>query len=91
MDPVALDQATIDLVHKSSISPHSALSDVEDLSTQGPHEWFSHTFRFNPENGEMDFSGKESKHWELQLKRAEEIGLGTRDYNLIEVEIESKK
>jgi uncharacterized Fe-S center protein len=36
----------------------------------------------------MDFSGKKSKHWELQLKLAEEIGLGTRDYNLIEVKIE---
>jgi len=42
-------------------------------------------------NGEMDFSGKESKHWQLQLKLAEEIGLGVREYNLIEVEIESKK
>ncbi|MFX1348461.1 MAG: DUF362 domain-containing protein [Promethearchaeota archaeon] len=91
LDPVALDQATIDLVHKSSITPHSILSDVEGIPTKGPHEWFSHTPRFDPKNGEMDFSGKESKHWELQLKLAEEIGLGTRDYNLIEVEIDSKK
>ncbi len=91
LDPVALDQATIDLVHKSSISPHSVLSDVDGIPTQGPHEWFSHTPRFNPESGEMDFSGNESKHWELQLKLAEEIGLGTRDYNLIEVVIEKKE
>ncbi|NVM34615.1 MAG: DUF362 domain-containing protein [Candidatus Lokiarchaeota archaeon] len=91
LDPVAVDQATIDLVHKSSISPHSALSDLEGVPTKGPHEWFSHTPRFNSENGEMDFSGKESKHWQLQLKLAEEIGLGKREYNLIEVEIESKK
>ncbi len=91
LDPVALDQATTDLVHKSSISPHSVLSDMDGIPTQGPHEWFSHTPRFNPESGEMDFSGNESKHWELQLKLAEEIGLGTRDYNLIEVVIEKKE
>ena len=91
LDPVALDQATVDLVHKSSISPHSVLSEVHEIPTQGPYEWFSHTPRFDPKSGEMDFSGKKSKHWELQLKLAEEIGLGTRDYNLIEVKIEKDK
>jgi len=90
LDPVALDQATVDLIHKSSISPHSVLSEVQSIPTQGPYEWFSHTPRFDPKSGEMDFSGKKSKHWELQLKLAEEIGLGTRDYNLIEVKIEKK-
>ena len=39
----------------------------------------------------MNPDGKESKHRELQLKLAEEIGLGTRDYNLIEVVIEKKE
>ncbi|MFX1479007.1 MAG: DUF362 domain-containing protein [Promethearchaeota archaeon] len=91
LDPVAVDQATIDLVHKSSIIPHSVLSGVDGIPNQGPFEWFSHTPHFNPENGKMDFSGKESKHWQLQLKLAEEIGLGTRNYKLIEVEIEPKK
>jgi uncharacterized Fe-S center protein len=90
-DPVALDQATVDLIHKSSIIPNSVLYDIETIPKEGPYEWFSHTPRFNPETGEIDFSGKESRHWELQLKLAEEIGLGTRDYNLIEVEIEKKK
>ncbi|MFW9987820.1 MAG: DUF362 domain-containing protein, partial [Candidatus Odinarchaeota archaeon] len=85
LDPVALDQATVDLIHQSSISPHSALSDIKDLPAQGPHDWFSHTPRFDPESGEMDFSGKKSNHWELQLKLAEEIGLGTRNYNLVKV------
>ncbi len=90
LDPVALDQATVDLIHKSSISPHSILSEVKNIPTQGPFEWFSHTPRFNPKSGRMDFNqdGKESKHWEIQLKAAEEIGLGTRNYNLIEVKIE---
>lgn len=91
LDPVALDQATVDLIHKSSISPHSVLAEVKSIPTQGPHEWFSHTPRFDSESGEMDFSGKESKHWELQLNLAEEIGLGSRDYNLIEVKIEKNK
>jgi len=44
-------------------------------------------------NSEFDLNkdGKESKHWELQLKLAEEIGLGTGNYNLIEVKIEKKE
>jgi uncharacterized Fe-S center protein len=90
LDPVALDQATIDLVHKSSISPHSILSEVNNIPNQGPFEWFSHTPRFNPKSGEMDFNldGNVSKHWELQLEFAERIGLGSRHYNLIEITIE---
>ncbi|UCD01696.1 MAG: DUF362 domain-containing protein [Promethearchaeota archaeon] len=87
LDPVALDQATVDLVHKSSINPHSILSEVKNIPSQGPFEWFSYIPRFD--NGEMNLNrdGLESKHWELQLKAAEEIGLGTRKYNLIDVKI----
>jgi len=93
LDPVALDQATVDLIHKSSISPQSVLSDVKNIPTQGPFEWLSYLPRFDPESGEFDLNqdGKESRHWELQLKLAEEIGLGKRNYNLIEVNIEKKK
>jgi len=93
LDPVALDQATVDLIHKSSISPYSILSDVDNIPTQGPFEWLSHTPRFNPESGEMDFNpdGIASKHWELQLELAEQVGLGTRDYNLTEVVIKKKE
>ncbi|MFX1377649.1 MAG: DUF362 domain-containing protein [Promethearchaeota archaeon] len=92
LDPVALDQATIDLIHNSSISPHSVLSDVNNIPTQGPFEWLSHIPRFNPKSGEMDFNldGNSSKHWELQLDLAEKIGLGSREYNLIEVKSEKK-
>ena len=93
LDPVALDQATVDLVHKSSISPHSILSKVKNIPQQGPFEWLSHVPRFDPESGEMDFNrdGIKSKHWELQLKFGEEIGLGTRDYNLIKIKLEEKE
>jgi uncharacterized Fe-S center protein len=92
LDPVALDQATVDLVHNSSITPHSILSDVKNIPSQGPFEWLSHTPRFNPESGEMDYNhdGKESKHWEIQLDLAEKIGLGSREYNLIEIKLEKK-
>ena len=93
LDPVALDQATADLIHKSSICPQSILSDVKNIPKQGPFEWLSYLPRFDQESGEFDLNqdGKESKHWELQLKLAEEIGLGTRNYNLIKVNIEKKK
>ncbi|MFW9818932.1 MAG: DUF362 domain-containing protein [Candidatus Thorarchaeota archaeon] len=93
LDPVALDQATIDLIHQSSTSPHSILSEVKNLPNQGPFQWLSHTPRFNPESGEMDYNqdGKESKHWEIQLKLAEKIGIGSREYNLIEIKQEKKE
>ena len=39
----------------------------------------------------MNPTGKVSKHWEFQLKTAEEVGLGTRNYDLIEVKIDSNK
>jgi uncharacterized Fe-S center protein len=40
---------------------------------------------------DLNPNGIESKHWEIQLKAGEDIGLGSRDYNLVEVNIESKK
>jgi len=91
LDPVALDQASIDLVHKSSIIPNSILSKVENISHEGSNEWFSYIPRFDPESGELDLNeeGKPSRNWEIQLKAAEEIGLGSRSYNLIEEKIDS--
>jgi len=91
LDPVALDQATVDLVHKSSIIPHSILSEVKDIPKQGPFEWFSYIPRFGEEGLDLNQNGIESKHWQIQLKTAEEIGLGTREYNLIEINIDEKE
>ena len=91
LDPVALDQATVDLVHKSSISPHSILSEVKDIPKQGPFKWFSYIPRYGEEGLDLNQNGIESKHWQIQLKTAEEIGLGTREYNLIEVNIDEKE
>ncbi|MFX0025533.1 MAG: DUF362 domain-containing protein [Candidatus Hermodarchaeota archaeon] len=91
-DPVAIDQACIDLAHKSSINPNSVLSDIKTLKNNG-NDWFSYIPRFDPHSGELDFNlnGKKLMNWETQLKVAEEIGLGTRNYNLIQVKIEDKR
>ena len=40
---------------------------------------------------DYDLWEKISRNWEIQLQAAEEIGLGTRNYNLIEVKIDSKE
>ncbi len=91
LDPVALDQACVDLVHKFSMNPHSTLGDIKALNNN-ENEWLSFIPRFDPETGKYDYNldGKKSKHWELQMKVAEELGLGKRDYNLIEINIEKK-
>ncbi|MFW9898962.1 MAG: DUF362 domain-containing protein [Candidatus Thorarchaeota archaeon] len=90
LDPVALDQACIDLVHLSSVNPYSILREVKNIPREGEYDWFSYLPRFNPETKEVDLNleGNISKRWELQLKAAKEIGLGNRHYNLIEVIIE---
>ncbi|MFX1234160.1 MAG: DUF362 domain-containing protein [Promethearchaeota archaeon] len=91
LDPVALDQACIDLTHESLMSPNSILSEVKKLPINNNNEWFSYIPRFDPKSGQLDlnFDGKKSKNWEIQLKTAEEIGLGSREYNLINVKIDN--
>ncbi|MHA1191020.1 MAG: DUF362 domain-containing protein [Promethearchaeota archaeon] len=90
-NPVALDQACVDLTHKSMMNPHSILSEVKNLPKNGYNEWFSYIPRFNSGKLDLNENGNISKHWEIQLKVAEELGLGSRDYNLIDVLIESSK
>jgi hypothetical protein len=81
------------LTHESMINPHSILSEVKNLPKNASNEWFSYIPRFDPKSGKLDLNetGTISKHWEIQLKVAEELGLGSRDYDLINVEIESSK
>ena len=90
-DPVALDQACIDLVHLCDINPHAVLANVDGIQKQECTEWFAYTPRYD-ETGEMNLNteGNLSKQWELQLKAAEEIGLGNRDYTLHEIAVEKK-
>ncbi|MFX1494460.1 MAG: DUF362 domain-containing protein [Promethearchaeota archaeon] len=91
-DPVAIDQACIDLAHKSSFNPNSVLSNIKSLKNNG-NDWFSYIPRFDPQSGELDFNlnGKKLNNWETQLRVAEEIGLGTRNYNLMQVKIEDNR
>ena len=93
LDPVAVDQAAVDLIHLSKMNPHSILGSMGNFSKEKSNDWLSYIPRFDPETGKLDLNpdGKESRYWEIQLKVAEEVGLGTRDYNLIEVKAESKK
>ena len=93
LDPVAVDQSAVDLIHLSKMNPHSILGNMGNFSKENSYDWLSYIPRFDPETGKLDLNpdGKESRYWEIQLKVAEELGLGTRDYNLIEVKAESKK
>ena len=87
LDPVALDQACVDLVHLSYMNPHSILGEINLLKKDEKNDWFSYIPRFNLVTKKIDLNldGKVSSLWELQLKAAEEIGLGTRNYKLTEV------
>jgi uncharacterized Fe-S center protein len=66
-DPVAIDQASVDLVNQQSGSHASKL----------PKNW---------ENGEDKFRALYPEvDWSIQLSYAEEIGLGTKEYELIRI------
>jgi uncharacterized Fe-S center protein len=67
-DPVALDQACVDLVNKAVANQGSVLADVH----------FEHGDKFTHVHPET--------HWESQVAHAEEIRLGTRQYELVAVE-----
>ncbi len=66
-DPVALDQASADLVNAAPINPNSILAEYED-------RFHDHFKNLAPETD-----------WEVCLKHAEEIGLGTRAYDLLKI------
>jgi uncharacterized protein len=66
-DPVAIDQASVDLVNQQSGNHASKL----------PKNW---------ENGEDKFRALYPEvDWSIQLSYAEEIGLGTKEYELIKI------
>lgn len=67
-DPVALDQACVDLVNKAVANQGSILADTHF------------------ECGDKFTYVHPDTHWELQVAHAEEIGLGTRQYELVIVE-----
>jgi uncharacterized Fe-S center protein len=90
LDPVALDQACVDKVHSSLMNPNSVLGDIKPLTKEKANDWFSYLPRFGEEGMDYNLDGISSKGWEDQLIFAEEIGLGNRKYNLIDVKIEKK-
>jgi uncharacterized Fe-S center protein len=66
-DPVALDQASVDLVNRQPGAPGTALK-----RSLGP--------------GEDKFSGLYPRvDWRIQLAYAEQLGIGTRTYELVAV------
>jgi uncharacterized Fe-S center protein len=66
-DPVAIDQASADLVNQQSGNHASKL----------PKNW---------ENGEDKFRALYPEvDWSIQLSYAQEIGLGTKEYELIRI------
>ena len=68
-DPVALDQACVDMVNEAPIVPGSA-ADVEEK-----HEGHNDVFKLvHPDTD-----------WEAGLIHAERIGIGTREYELVNV------
>lgn len=69
IDPVAIDQASADLVNKQKAFKNTIL-------------------QTNLEANKDKFKGLYPKiEWEYQLEYAQKIGLGTRDYNLIEMPV----
>ncbi|MBN2542618.1 DUF362 domain-containing protein [bacterium] len=67
MDPVAIDQASIDLVNQSDVNPDGILA-----GKAGPGDDKIAAYRPNIP-------------WKYQLKYAEEMGVGVRTYDLVEV------
>ena len=72
-DPVALDQACVDLCNKMPVCEGSRLDrHIKSLWKEDPnHEYF----HMNHPDAE----------WEAGLIHAEEIGLGSRDYELVKI------
>lgn len=71
-DPVALDQACVDLCNKMPAQSGSLLD--EHLHTLEHDDHPDHFFMVHPDT-----------EWETCLRHSEEIGLGTRDYKLIKL------
>lgn len=71
-DPVALDQACADACNKMPVMPGSRLDD--NTHHEHFHDHHDHFTNTSPET-----------NWKVCLEHAEKIGIGTRQYQLIEV------
>ena len=70
-DPVALDQACADACMKEHSIPGSLLHDMEH---ELEHVCEDHFINAHPDT-----------NWKVQLEHAEKIGVGTREYELIDI------
>ena len=70
-DPVAIDQAAADLICAQPINAGTALAEAVPDVPEGTNHW------------DAIHPGAE---WKLQLEHAEEIGIGTRTYELVRVD-----
>lgn len=69
-DPVALDQACVDMCLKQEPMPHSQLAD--NIAAEGFVDHHDHFTNSSPES-----------EWKNQLDHGEKIGLGSKEYELI--------
>ena len=72
VDPVAADQAAVDMCLKATPMPNSQLSDNLAKS-----DWHCHHDNFMDSNPNV--------HYKETLEHAEKIGLGTREYELVKL------
>lgn len=77
-DPVALDQACVDACLHATPMPNSQLSD----NLADPH-WHHHHDNFLDSNPNV--------RWKETLEHAEKIGLGTREYELIQMKLYKRR
>ena len=86
-DPVAVDKACVDLVHKSPALPNSCLDGLNIPEKNDIHEWFGYIPRDDYEKDEINLNrdGIYQDFYKIQLNAAESLGLGTQEYNLIEI------
>ena len=66
-DPVAIDQASVDLVNKEPALPHTCMKEGLDAGSD----------KFGTLYPKID--------WTIQLAYAEQLGLGSRDYTLVQL------
>ncbi|MHA1820090.1 MAG: DUF362 domain-containing protein [Promethearchaeota archaeon] len=84
-DPVALDQASVDLANAAEPLPNSILSDpkiVEARKKSDDDNNLSWIWPLKDEEGNL----MPNRRWELNLIAAEKLGLGSRDYELIDLD-----
>jgi hypothetical protein len=76
-DPVALDQACVDLVHQSPAIPGSVATERTPAEKT---DWFSYIYKEPGDAAEID------TRWQYQLDVAEKVGLGSRNYKLVRMD-----